>query len=405
MSRRLKIALYQIDGEDPSVLEAFQEIEGLRVVGQWDGTCDLGSTVTQTRPDVLAALLNGPSAKRILGELGALSREHPNTALMGIGLPDSVELLRAAMQAKVAAEMLDLPVEPEKLLAALENIAERQTARPSGRLVAVYGTGGGSGATTIAANLAVELAKRDAGRVVVVDLDLRFGQIATMFDVSPSFTIAELSQQSEEYDERVLGNSLAEHDSGVLVLARPREPEGASVSLVKVSAILNALLEYYDWVVVDGVGHSNMTARVVQDLADDLLLVTQPVVTSVRNASQVISGLSSGFNRERLRIIVNRVPKKAGIVTPARVSEVLKLPVYHEIPDDSEVVCEAINLGLPLAQHASGSKVRCAIRDLASRLAGGKQKSVSGSSGMSVMGWLKDRLGAGSHETAKARKD
>jgi len=391
MSRRLKVAIYQVDGEEPTLVSALQDIEGLRVVGQWDGSCDLIPTTKQTRPDVLAVLLNGSSAEQLLEEMISLAKEQPNLAIIGVGLPNDPALLRNAMRAKLS-ELLDLPVEPERLLEALEGVMQQQAERASGRLIAVCGTGGGCGATTIAANLAVELTKRGSSPVVVVDLDIRRGQIATMFDVSPSFTLAELSQQSEEYDERVFNSGLAKHDSGVLILARPRDPEESPVSLVKVSAILNGLLEYYDWVIVDGMAHSNMTTRIVQDLADDMLLVTQPVVTSVRNATQIVSTLSTAFNQDRLHVVVNRVPKKLGVITLEKISEILKRPVYSKIPEDPEAVNGAINVGIPLAQHAAGSKARLAIRAMAAQLAGARSDSGTESSSGSVVGWLKERL-------------
>src|SRR5262249_58018973 len=115
-----------------------------------------------------------------------------------VGLANDADLLRRAMRAGLG-ELIELPVDPEKLLAALQIVAERHGGRSSGRLIAVRGTGGGCGGTTLAANLAVEMAKLDCGRTAIVDLDLQFGQIAMMFDVSPAFTLAELAQQSEEY--------------------------------------------------------------------------------------------------------------------------------------------------------------------------------------------------------------
>jgi pilus assembly protein CpaE len=338
---------------------------------------------------VVAALLNGPSAAKVIERAGALIKSHPQLTVLGVGLAAEPELLRAAMRAKLT-ELVDLPVDPEKLLTALQSVAEKVAQMPSGRLVAVRGTGGGCGASTIAANLAVELAKRDGNRVAVVDLDLRYGQIATMFDLSPSFTLSELAQQSEEYDERVLNSALAKHESGVAVLARPRDPEASSISLVKLSAILNALIETFDWVLVDETARNDLTSRIVQDLADELLLVTQLVVPSVRNASQIINGLSSGFNLDRLKVLVNRVPRKPVTVTVEKVTEILRRPVFAQIPEDWETVSRCINLGVPLAQQAPDSKVRDAIRVLAAELAGEAPRKGEAAGSGSMMGWLKN---------------
>src|SRR5262249_19150649 len=146
------------DGEDPSLRSALLNIEGLRIVGDWDKTCDLPALVRQARPRVLAVLLNGPSAPSILDTVSGILKESAGIKILGIGLPNDPDLLRAAMRARLN-ELIDLPVDPEKLLAALQSVAGEHTGRPSGRLIAVRGTGGGCGATVLAANLAVELAK------------------------------------------------------------------------------------------------------------------------------------------------------------------------------------------------------------------------------------------------------
>lgn len=401
MARALKVATYQLDGDDESLRSALLSIDGLRIAGQWDASVELDGVIRQTRIDVLAVVLSGPSSPKLLERLGSLAREHPELTVIGVGLPNDPELLKLAMRARLS-ELIDSPVDPERLLQALAGAAEKLASRPSGRLIAVRGTGGGSGATTIATNLAVELAKGKDRRVVVVDLDLKFGHVATMLDVSPTHTLAELAQQSEEYDERLLNNALAKHESGVSVLARPRDPENANVSLVKLSAILNALLENFDWVVVDEPGRSDMTARVVQDLADALLLVTQLAVPSVRNASQIIAALTGGFNMDRMRILVNRVPKKGGVFTAEKVADTLKRPIFCEIPDDWETVSHAVNLGVPVVLDAPDSKVAAAFTRLAGLLEGEASRTRAAAagadqppSGKSIMGWLRDRLGRG----------
>ncbi len=392
MSRTLRVATYHPDGADSSLRSALLSIEGLRIVGEWDADAgDLVSATKQTRPNVVTVLLNGRSAERLLEQIGTLSREDPSITVVGVGLPNEPGLLKAAMRARLS-ELLDLPVDAEKLLSALQIAVEKHGGRSSGRLIAVRGTGGGCGGTTVAANLAAELAKLNCGKTAVVDLDFQFGQVAMMYDVSPAFTLAELSQQSEEYDERVLNNAMAKHSSGVSILARPRDMEGVDLRPAKLGAIVTALLENYAWVIVDEGSRSEATSRVVQDQADQLLLVTQLMVPSVRNATQIIASLGPDFNMEKVRLVVNRVSKKPGVVTIDKLGEALRRPVFAEIPTDWFTVSQSINLGVPLAMHAPTSKARLAIRDVAVRLATEVQSANDEARRPGVMGWLKGRL-------------
>src|SRR5215470_7840399 len=121
MARTLRVATYHADGPDPTLRSALVSIDGLRLIGEWDGSHELVALVRQTRPNVVAVLLNGPSAPRLLDQIAALVREEPGVTVLGIGLPNDPELLRAAMRARLV-ELIDLPVDPEKLLAALQGV-------------------------------------------------------------------------------------------------------------------------------------------------------------------------------------------------------------------------------------------------------------------------------------------
>ncbi len=106
---------------------------------------------------------------------------------------------------------------------------------------------GGVGKTTIATNLAAELAKKSNRSVVLVDLDLQFGgDIAIMLDTVPIRTIADIARE-EEVDSEIVEACLFTHDTGIRVLPSPLRPEQAEIVTGRhVEAILGLLAESFD---------------------------------------------------------------------------------------------------------------------------------------------------------------
>jgi pilus assembly protein CpaE len=108
----------------------------------------------------------------------------------------------------------------------------------NGEIITVYGARGGLGATTLAVNLAVQLAAVTKARVALADLDLQRGDVAAFLNVTPQQSLAAIAGASGEVDDLFLHHTLTRHPSGVAVLPaptriieagdRPRKVDGAA---------------------------------------------------------------------------------------------------------------------------------------------------------------------------------
>ena len=104
-------------------------------------------------------------------------------------------------------------------------------ARPR-RSVAVYSPKGGVGTTTIATNVAVAAAQRRSDRVILVDLDLQFGGVATHLNLEPKLTIADaIRDEAAMREPDLMRTYTVRHDSGLHVLAAPVSPEASTISV------------------------------------------------------------------------------------------------------------------------------------------------------------------------------
>jgi pilus assembly protein CpaE len=275
----------------------------------------------------------------------------------------------------------------DKITALSESTQER------GTLISVMGTVGGVGASTVAMNLAVELAefaKRKS--VALVDLDFRFGQLNTMLDLQPDYTIADLCDTPEKIDSGVIEKAMVKHNTGIHLLARPNHfAEADQITAAHCAAVLSSLQQMYEYVVVDGPNRYDPGGLAVLDLADMNLVVIQLLVTSVRNVHRMFDELrEGGYNMDRFHLICNRVERDANNLEISHVEETLKKDVAYQLPDDWRTVSTAVNMGVSLKEYSVKSKIRTAIHNLARMIAEPDGETIS--SGRGGKGGLFSRL-------------
>ena len=163
--------------------------------------------------------------------------------------------LRQAFEAG-ADDVITLPQPPDEVAFTLRKVIARRKGlaipgKPTAPLIAILGPKGGTGKTLVATNLSVALAQRDAN-VVLVDLDLQFGDIGLALGLSPERTMYDLMKAGPPFDHDKLDRHLIRHSSGVKVLIAPTRPDQASaVSIDYLRDIYASLRTMSDAVIVD----------------------------------------------------------------------------------------------------------------------------------------------------------
>ncbi len=344
-------------------------VGGVKIVAEVDEPALLTQAVKQFPIDVVLVNLD-PTPDVILPVIAEAVQESPNLTIFATSESTDGQLILKAIRAGVK-EFLPKPIDAEALTEAISKVATQRTdAAPMGTLITVMGTAGGVGATMLAANLATELATVTDGRVTVVDLDYRYGQLATLLDVDPTYTIADLCATPELLEPEVIERALVRHSSGLSVLSRPNSlAQAETITAASCVSVLSSLLQLNEYVVVDGPNRVDPGAKSVLDLSDVNLLLVQLLVPTVRNALRTLEGLrESGASLQRTRLVCNRIGRDAGHLSVDDVSETLGMPVFSSIPDDWATVSAAINLGETLQSHSPKSRVRQTIEEIAVRL-------------------------------------
>jgi pilus assembly protein CpaE len=227
-----------------------------------------------------------------------------------------------------------------------------------GRMVTVFAAKGGCGKTTIAVNLAVALAEDPARRVALVDLDLRFGDVATTLGLTPHRTLT----STYDGDVEALVTPLRPGLDCVLAPVEPGEAE--QLESAGVDGLLDSLTRSYDVVVVDTPGGFTGPVLSALDRSDHHVLVTtpeRPALHSLRRTLDTIDLL--GHPRDSRHVIFNRSDSGVGI-TAGDVERMLRAPIAAHVPSSRDVPA-SVNRCTPLMVSSPGHPVSSAIRRFA----------------------------------------
>ena len=287
-----------------------------------------------------------------------------------------------------ADEFVPYPLPEGELQAAIERLHEAPAADTAeaqrlpeanaegGVILAVQGLAGGTGATTLAVNLAWELANIDKAKppqVCLLDLSLQFGSTATYLDLPRRDVVFEMWSDTERLDEDVLRQALVSFEDRLRVLTAPTDILPLDmIGADDVNRVLELARRHFDYVIVDMPTTLVQWTEAVLNQCQIYFATLELDMRSAQNCLRIKRALQSeDLPLEKLRYCLNRAPKFTDIGARSRVkrlAESLEIGLELQLPDGGRAVSQSADHGLPLASTAAKNPLRREIAKLAKSL-------------------------------------
>ncbi len=238
-----------------------------------------------------------------------------------------------------------------------------------GRIISVFGSNGGVGATSLAVNLAVSLQKfGESSSTVLVEVDQHAGDLPVFLDLTPSHSFREVAHEFSRLDQTLLTRILLPHASGVQIL-----PSGCDdfsygqLSPECIQPTLRLLTSLFSSVVVD-CGHVwELATQRALEVSSSIVVVSTLSVTNIRRTRRILQAFQELGLQADTKLILNRYALE-GVGLLQETEVVLNHKVFWRIPDDVPTALQALNTGEPSVLGASPTALAQSYEGLAKAL-------------------------------------
>jgi pilus assembly protein CpaE len=287
-----------------------------------------------------------------------LRNNYPDVHVFAVSVNTEPERIIAAMRVG-CIEYLLKPVQNDRVLDGLARVEakqkERTRSKVHGKIITLIGAKGGTGVTSLALHLALELTARNQGKCLLVDQHSALGDASLYLGTGRhQYSFYELANNTDRLDQELLQGFLLRHNSGLHLLDSPETVDVVhKASPSAVERTLAFLGESYQFVVVDcPPGLSDVTLACISQ-SDQVVIVLTAELPSIRNAVRYIEHLERlGFNSNKVQIVLNRHSKR-GPLPDDRIEKALGRNISVRVPNSYNEVIKAINAGAPIPSGKS----------------------------------------------------
>jgi len=382
-----KVALAGADLIGNSTLRAMLQQSGLvKDMQEWASLDAVKLRHADDVPDVVFLdLSTGMGSEFAFAQ--ELSKLRPSVTIIACSMKNETnpEFLLQAMRSGIR-DFLQKPYNRIEVGSLMHRLGSECGAQPvksagTGRLMAVLGTKGGVGTSTVAVNLAVQMARIPGKKVSLLDFSRPMGDVAALLDLKPKFQVRDAIENVRRLDITMFGGLLTAHKSGLQVLCgATRLEDWQNGSLPVVERIVELALRSFDFVVLDmGSFYSAEWERMLQ--AAEVLLVSEADLTGLAKLDKHLRALANlRVPSSQVRLVINRW-HRSDEEALAQIENNMKMAVFARLPNNFKQVTEATVRGVPVAKN--GDPLTEGFAKMAGQLAGmenanGRKKSLLG---------------------------
>jgi septum site-determining protein MinD len=228
---------------------------------------------------------------------------------------------------------------------------------------------GGVGKTTTTANVAYALALREQ-RVVCIDGDIGLRNLDVVMGLENRivYDLVDVVEGRCRIRQAMIRDK---HLSELYLIPAAQTRDKSAVSPSDMVRLCDELKPEMDWILIDSPAGIERGFRNSIAPADQILVVTNPEVSAVRDADRII-GLIEAEEKGPGQLILNRVNpemvRRGDMLSAEDVLDLLAVKLVGLVPED-EAVMVGTNRGAPIAQDPKSPAGR-AFQNIARRLMG-----------------------------------
>ena len=358
--------------EDNSTLKLIKlhlsEFDNLEILEEQDDYKSIVYTLSQIDHPAIFIVDLSSKQKDKLDLITKISAQCHNCKIITISNKPTVDLVVQIMRTG-AKDFVQAPLIKNDFVEAVNktiSLFEKPKKTTTCKVISVFSNKGGLGKTTIATNMALELAKMTGENVILLDMNFQMGDVTTFLNIKPSFNISYMLEHINKINETFLLSTLEKYkNSSLYILADPPYfKQAENITPKQISRLLNVLKESFSYIVIDAEASFEDKSISVLDNSDIVLLITiasQPVLKNTQRCLEFFDKL--GYDKNKVRLVLNRYTQNDKFKIED-VVRILSKPIYRTIPNDYEGLMSALNEGMPASSKAN-SEVAESFKDLA----------------------------------------
>ena len=411
MILRIPIGAFLLNQDSKAAVESLKQ-DGLFfrcTIETHDGGIEAATThLAEQRTPTLLIVETNAQQDQMFQQLEALANIcDPDVKLILIGGLNDIELFRTLIREGISDYLIS-PVTAEQLKASVSKIFEGGGGSKLGRVIAFLGATGGVGNSVVAHNAAHEMSVHYNEQVIVVDLDIAYGTAALDFNMQPRQTIVDALTQAGRLDAGLLGQYLMEFgETKLSLLASPSSlGTGMQVTPESLDAMMTAIKPMAEFIVLDLPHTWDPWVHDVLAAADEVVLVSRPDLTNLRNAKNMIEYLGpKRANDAPTRLVLNQTgAAKRTELSAGDFKDQLAMEPALSIPYDPEAFGRALNNGEMMSKASAKSKATEAIIELAKIISGREVQEEGGKKVLSLFSKGKKKDDKDKGKKAKGKK-
>ncbi len=372
MGQTLNVIIIDKEETSRNIIKSYlSSVEDISVIGEFYDF-DLGYDFAKDNGRCLVLIDVSQEQDKSLSLIKKLKENNKDAFIIALSAKTSTETIIKVMRAG-AKEFLNKPLiqsEFTETLNELKSEFENTEIPDTCKIISTFSNKGGIGKTSIAVNLAVELAQISKEKVALIDLNLQLGDVATFLDMNPPFAMDYIANNIHNLNEDELLKTMSKYkNTSLYVIADPLNIDNSKdITAEQIKNLLAVLKKTFSYIVID-IG-TNIDSKTIAALdSSDLILliaiVNLPAIRSTQRCMDLFNRL--GYSSDKIKLVLNRYMENEDIKT-SDIEEVVKQKVYWKIPNNYLTMMSAINKGVPVNEINSESNIALNYKDFASKV-------------------------------------